>query len=165
MAEGPALPDELSTTPRAQEAPSVLHRGSTPAATAPSRGTDGDAVTSTAASVREPPRSPPADRGARSAAGPVHVRLFGSVDRGEDQADSDIDLIVDPSPDTTLFDTAASASDVEDLLGSVRRVDVTSSRVLDPVPRGRDAVIDRTGQRPAEPDVTVEAPARDRCRR
>lgn len=41
---------------------------------------------------------------------------------------------LDPSPDTALFDTAAFASDMEDLLGSVRRVDVTSSRVLDPVP-------------------------------
>lgn len=135
MAEGSALPDELSTTPRAQEVPSDLHRGSNPAATGPPRGTVGDGVPPTAASVRGlvlAAREQIAELAAKR--GLSNVRLFGSVARGEDQADSDIDLIVDPSPDTTLFDTAAFASDVEDLLGSVRRVDVTSSRVLDPVP-------------------------------
>ena len=31
-------------------------------------------------------------------------RVFGSVLRGTDKDDSDLDLLVDPSPETTLFD-------------------------------------------------------------
>ena len=44
-------------------------------------------------------------------------RVFGSVVRGEDHFDSDIDLLVSPSPQTTLFTLAALAADVEDLTG------------------------------------------------
>lgn len=58
------------------------------------------------------------------------VRVFGSVARQQDDADSDIDLLVDPAPDATLFDLAQLELDVEELLG--RKVDVVSARSLDP---------------------------------
>lgn len=34
-------------------------------------------------------------------------RVFGSVVRGEDTEGSDLDLLVDPTPDTTLLDIGA----------------------------------------------------------
>jgi predicted nucleotidyltransferase len=36
----------------------------------------------------------------------ANPRLFGSVSRGTDSAHSDLDLLVDPLPETTLFDIA-----------------------------------------------------------
>ncbi|MDZ7734175.1 MAG: helix-turn-helix domain-containing protein [Acidimicrobiia bacterium] len=59
-----------------------------------------------------------------------NVRLFGSVARGEDGPESDVDLLVDVGDDTSLLDTAAFAAAIEDLLGSRRTVDVASSRSL-----------------------------------
>lgn len=59
------------------------------------------------------------------------VRLFGSVARCQDEPGSDVDLIVDPRPESSLFDLAEFAADVEELLGDDVRVDVTSSRSLD----------------------------------
>ena len=38
-----------------------------------------------------------------------NARVFGSVLHGDDRDNSDLDLLVDPSPDTTLFDIGASA--------------------------------------------------------
>jgi uncharacterized protein len=58
------------------------------------------------------------------------VRLFGSVARGEDHLGSDVDLLVDPRPETGLFDLFAFASDVEELLGGNIRVDVSSARSI-----------------------------------
>jgi hypothetical protein len=49
-------------------------------------------------------------------------RVFGSVARGDDTEDSDIDLLVSFPPGTTIFDLAALTNDLEDLLG--RHVDV-----------------------------------------
>ncbi|SRR5690554_2526544 len=40
------------------------------------------------------------------AAGHSNPRVFGSVAHGEDHAESDIDLLVDVAPGTTLFDLA-----------------------------------------------------------
>ena len=57
------------------------------------------------------------------------VRVFGSVAREEDTANSDVDLLVDPAPDATLFDLAQLEMDLEALLE--RPVDVVSSRSLD----------------------------------
>lgn len=34
-------------------------------------------------------------------------RVFGSALRGDDTASSDLDLLIDPTPDTTLFDIGA----------------------------------------------------------
>jgi prevent-host-death family protein len=56
------------------------------------------------------------------------VEVFGSVARGNDDADSDVDLLVDPRPEATLFDLAQFEIDVEDLIG--RRVHVVSRRAL-----------------------------------
>lgn len=44
-------------------------------------------------------------------------RLFGSIARGTDTADSDIDLLVAAEPGTTMFDLIAFESDLEALCG------------------------------------------------
>jgi predicted nucleotidyltransferase len=44
-------------------------------------------------------------------------RVFGSVARGEDTDGSDLDLLVDPTPETTLFDIAAICDELSRLLG------------------------------------------------
>lgn len=65
--------------------------------------------------------------------GLFNVRVFGSVARGTDTVTSDVDLLVTPSPGTTLFGLAAYADEVEDLLGY--DVDVVSDRTLGVMPR------------------------------
>ena len=62
-----------------------------------------------------------------------NVRVFGSVARGTDTVASDVDLLVTPSPHTTLFRLAAYAVEVEDLLAC--KVDVVSDRTLGTMPR------------------------------
>lgn len=47
----------------------------------------------------------------------VNARVFGSVLRGEDTAESDLDLLVDPTEDTTLFDIGEIQVEVSELLG------------------------------------------------
>lgn len=64
------------------------------------------------------------------------VRVYGSVARGEQTAGSDIDLLVTPHPDATLFDIAQFELDLEALLGVP--VSAMSDAALDPV---RDAQI------------------------
>src|ERR1700730_17722975 len=44
-------------------------------------------------------------------------RIFGSVLHGRDDEDSDLDLLVDPLPGTTLFDLGGLQVALEDLLG------------------------------------------------
>jgi predicted nucleotidyltransferase len=44
-------------------------------------------------------------------------RVFGSVQRGADTDDSDLDLLVDPLPGTTLFDLGAIQIELEEALG------------------------------------------------
>lgn len=44
-------------------------------------------------------------------------RVFGSVLRGDDKDGSDLDLLVDPTPGTTLFDLGGLQVELEDLLG------------------------------------------------
>lgn len=46
-----------------------------------------------------------------------NVRVFGSVLRGEDADGSDLDLLVDPTPETTLFDIGAIQVGAQRLLG------------------------------------------------
>jgi uncharacterized protein len=53
------------------------------------------------------------------------VRVFGSVARGDDRPDSDIDLLVDFDEEGSLFDLMHLGEDLEELLG--RPVDVVSS--------------------------------------
>lgn len=45
-----------------------------------------------------------------------NARIFGSVLRGEDKDGSDLDLLVDPSAETTLMDIAAIQFELERLL-------------------------------------------------
>lgn len=39
-------------------------------------------------------------------AGMANPRVFGSVVRGEDREDSDLDILIDPAPRTSLLDVA-----------------------------------------------------------
>lgn len=59
------------------------------------------------------------------------VRVFGSVARGEADPQSDVDLLVHPGPETSLFDLAGFMIDAEALLGT--SVDVVSDRGRGPV--------------------------------
>jgi uncharacterized protein len=45
------------------------------------------------------------------------IRVFGSASRGEDIEGSDLDLLVEPTPDTTLFDIGAIRFELKQLLG------------------------------------------------
>jgi predicted nucleotidyltransferase len=62
--------------------------------------------------------------------GARNVRVFGSVARGDDQPDSDIDLLVDVEPGRTLLDIIGLEQDLERLLG--RKVDVLTDVGLSP---------------------------------
>ena len=56
----------------------------------------------------------------REAATRFHVRnprVFGSVLHGTDKDGSDLDLLVDPQPGTTLFDLGGLQVELEDMLG------------------------------------------------
>jgi len=58
----------------------------------------------------------------------TNPRVFGSVLRGEDSEDSDLDILVDSRPDTSTLDLCGLQNDLEDLLGI--RVDVRTPREL-----------------------------------
>ncbi len=60
--------------------------------------------------------------------GASNVRIFGSVARGEEREDSDIDFLVDMDSDRTLLDRIGLIQDLEDLLG--RKVDVATFKGL-----------------------------------
>jgi hypothetical protein len=45
-----------------------------------------------------------------------NVRVFGSVLTGNDREDSDLDLLIDPTSDTTLFDIGAIRHELLELL-------------------------------------------------
>lgn len=46
-----------------------------------------------------------------------NARIFGSVLRGQDTDSSDLDILVDPTPDMTLFDISAIRVELRKLLG------------------------------------------------
>lgn len=46
-----------------------------------------------------------------------NARVFGSVLHGSDDEGSDLDLLIDPTPETTLFDIGAICHELEKLLG------------------------------------------------
>ena len=60
--------------------------------------------------------------------GATHVSVFGSFARGQSDADSDLDLLVDLEPGRSLLDLIAIEQDLEDLLG--RPVDALTRRGL-----------------------------------
>lgn len=70
-----------------------------------------------------------------------HVRVFGSVSRGESRPDSDVDFLVDFEAEASLLDQVGLIQDLQGLLGV--GVDVVSSGGLrphhDPI---RDEAID-----------------------
>jgi uncharacterized protein len=49
--------------------------------------------------------------------GVKEIRLFGSVARGDDVAESDVDFLVELFPGRSLFDLGALVMDLRDLLG------------------------------------------------
>ena len=63
-----------------------------------------------------------ANRGAR------RVRVFGSVVRGDNRPDSDVDFLVEMEPGRTLFDLSGLVLDLQGLLGT--SVDVVTEAGL-----------------------------------
>jgi hypothetical protein len=47
----------------------------------------------------------------------TNVRVFGSALRGEDTEESDLDLLVEPTKETTYFDLGAIQYELSELLG------------------------------------------------
>lgn len=68
--------------------------------------------------------------------GASHVRLFGSVARGEEVEGSDVDLLVDLREGVTLFALARMRTELAGLLGT--EVDVVSAAAL--LPRDADVL-------------------------
>ena len=66
----------------------------------------------------------------------TNPRVFGSVLRGDDQDGSDLDLLVDTLPGTTLLDLGGLQDELQELLG----VSVDVLTLKDLPPRFRDAV-------------------------
>ena len=64
-----------------------------------------------------------------------NIRVFGSIARGEDTPDSDVDLLVTFEPEADVLNQAGLVQELQALLG--RNVDVVSDRAL----RERDAAI------------------------
>jgi len=58
----------------------------------------------------------------------LNPRVFGSVLHAEDSEASDLDLLIDPTDATTLFDIGAIRAELHDLLGIP--VDVVTPRAL-----------------------------------
>lgn len=57
-----------------------------------------------------------------------NARVFGSVRHGLDTNDSDLDILIDPTPETTLMDVAAIQVELQHLLGV--SVDVLTPKAL-----------------------------------
>jgi predicted nucleotidyltransferase len=66
-----------------------------------------------------------------------NARIFGSVARGEDTEESDLDLLIDPTPKTSLLDIGAIRHELRELLGV--KVDVLTPGALPE--RSRDAIV------------------------
>ncbi len=62
--------------------------------------------------------------------GATEIRLIGSVARGEERPDSDVDFLVRWAPDTSLVDHAALMLELEQLLGC--KVDLASEGWIKP---------------------------------
>jgi uncharacterized protein len=57
-----------------------------------------------------------------------NARVFGSAARGDDRDGSDLDLLVEPTDRTTLYDLAGLKLELEALLGA--GVDIATPRAL-----------------------------------
>ena len=62
--------------------------------------------------------------------GAKHLRIFGSVSRGEATDRSDVDILVSLEPGRSLLDIVAIKQDLEDLLGC--KVDVVTEDAVSP---------------------------------
>jgi hypothetical protein len=62
------------------------------------------------------------------ASGMANPRLFGSIVHGDDAEDSDLDLLVDPSPETSLLDIAKLQIELEATVGI--KVDLRTPKFL-----------------------------------
>lgn len=58
----------------------------------------------------------------------ANPRVFGSVASGEDDEDSDLDLLVDPSPETSLLDLAKLQIEIEGTVGV--KIDLLTPKAL-----------------------------------
>jgi len=58
------------------------------------------------------------------------VRLFGSIARGDDRPESDLDVLVDFEPGRSLLDQVGFRQDLEEMLG--RSVDVVAEGGISP---------------------------------
>ncbi len=67
--------------------------------------------------------------------GAYNVRVFGSVARGEDRPDSDVDLLVDVGTTTSSWFPAGLVLDLEQILG--REVEIVTEKGLNPHLRER----------------------------
>ena len=74
---------------------------------------------------------------AAAAHGVKNLRVFGSVARGEDRADSDLDLLADLPPGMSLFGLARLRAELEAIVGT--RVDLIPAADLRPEVRERAA--------------------------
>ena len=61
-------------------------------------------------------------------AGMANPRVFGSVLHGEDREDSDLDILVDPAPRTSLLDLAGLQLEIEAKIGA--KVDLLTPNSL-----------------------------------
>ena len=64
-----------------------------------------------------------------------NARVFGSVLHGQDTDDSDLDILIDPTPETTLLDIGAIRHELGKLLGIT--VDVLTPNALPDKFRGK----------------------------
>lgn len=62
--------------------------------------------------------------------GARHVRIFGSLARGDARQTSDVDILLELEPGRSLLDMIAIKQDLEDLLGC--NVDVVTEAALSP---------------------------------
>ena len=62
--------------------------------------------------------------------GARNVRVFGSIARGDDHQESDVDFLVDIEPGRSLIDVIALEQDLTQLLG--RKVEVLTEEGLSP---------------------------------
>jgi len=67
--------------------------------------------------------------------GARHVRVFGSIARGEATTTSDVDFLVNMDPGRSFLDLCALGDDLEDLLG--RKVDLVTEPAISPFLRDR----------------------------
>ena len=70
-----------------------------------------------------------------AARGARNLRVFGSVVKGLDKEDSDLDLLVDVAPGTSLLSIVGLQLDIADILGV--KVDLCTERELHPELRAR----------------------------